>query len=408
MKKLSLLIISVLFAALVLWVLFAPRGFLIPRHAVESAPSANPGDKSAMNAPLRQFPEAAAVSSPTPPHPKGPNAADIYKNAFALYNALTPEEKNMLGKPREEVDAEKAAALFKKIQPIMDQLRQAKDAAYCDWAMGDMSLSKPLPQMNLVMKLGAVARWSAGYQFLASDPEGAISDLSTQLQLGRSVGTQAAIGFLVETSLNQGVINLVCDNAAALSPEATGQALELLRASVPLNDFVQAMNAEAAIAAAMGDQLSNPEMRDQLPEQLKNLQASGSAAQLSDADTVSQMKWCVQVEKDFAAKALLPDAEFNAWWAQVNQQAATQPVAAATLSALDMIRSKYQSAAVNNSMAAAGLAVMQNGPEQLASRLDPMTGMPFAYVQTADGFELRSTFQSKGKPVAMMFSRPAK
>ena len=54
-------------------------------------------------------------------------------------------------------------------------------------------------------------------------------------------------------------------------------------------------------------------------------------------------------------------------------------------------------------MATAGLAVLQDGPAALQTNPDPSTGQPFAYTQTADGFELQSSFQLSGKPVKLLF-----
>ena len=64
---------------------------------------------------------------------------------------------------------------------------------------------------------------------------------------------------------------------------------------------------------------------------------------------------------------------------------------------------RTQAMTVTSAMAAAGLAVMQSGPDALQSHPDPSTGQPFAYTQTADGFELQSSFQFQEKPVKLSF-----
>ena len=58
---------------------------------------------------------------------------------------------------------------------------------------------------------------------------------------------------------------------------------------------------------------------------------------------------------------------------------------------------------VRSAMAAAGLAVMQDGPDTLQSHLDPSTGKPFVYKQTPDGYDLESSFQFKGKSLKLSF-----
>lgn len=396
------LIVSLAVAIALAWI-FVPRHFRSAPGPAEPGTPASAGDKLPSALP-KNMPSTTrqAMPSATPSHPEGPNAADIYKNAFMLYKALTDEEKLMLAKPREEVDADKADALFKKIQPIMELLRKAKDATYCDWGMGPVSFTTPLPQLNLVMKLGQTAQWSSGYQFLSSNPDAAISDLATQSALEHSIGAEALIGFLVVATLNQGAINLVRDNAAALSPEGMTQALDMFRSSTWNHDFQLAVKTEASWLSEIADQLSNPKIDDPT---LKNMKmVSGNDVALIQ----SQIQWVQQMERDFASKAALSDTEFNAWWTQVTRQAASQPLAVTLLPNLSSIRTRYQSAAVNNSMIVAGLSILQNGPTQLNSQPDPTTGRPFTYVETANGFELRSTFQSKGKPVTMTFTYPAK
>jgi hypothetical protein len=54
-------------------------------------------------------------------------------------------------------------------------------------------------------------------------------------------------------------------------------------------------------------------------------------------------------------------------------------------------------------MVVAGFAVMQNGTEALQSHPDPVTGQPFVYTETADGFELQSGYQFKGAPLKLSF-----
>jgi hypothetical protein len=54
-------------------------------------------------------------------------------------------------------------------------------------------------------------------------------------------------------------------------------------------------------------------------------------------------------------------------------------------------------------MVVAALAVAQDGPSELQSHLDPSTGQPFVYTETADGFDLQSGFQTNGVPLKMQF-----
>ena len=62
---------------------------------------------------------------------------------------------------------------------------------------------------------------------------------------------------------------------------------------------------------------------------------------------------------------------------------------------------------VASAMLQAGMALEQNDQAQFQSILDPASGQPFAYTQTANGFQLGSALQQRGKPLSLSFSTPA-
>lgn len=361
-----------------------------------------PSPAPAQSSPALLSHAARTKASSASRHPSGANAADLYKNAFALFDALTEEEKNILAHPRDEVDAEKAAALFEKIRPIIALLRSAKEAADCDWALGPVTFDKPMPQMNLAMKLGQLARWDAAYRF-ADEPSEAIADLAAQAQLGHRV-SNLMIGFLVQASMSQGATELIRENASNLTPQAAAEAIDLLRGSPVTADFAGAMVAESAFPDSLAAGLADPKSHDQTVGQWKKMTADAEPGDLPDL--LAQLRWLSSMEKDFASKAALPDAEFNVWWEDVSQQAELRPLANASLPMLKPMRERWQAESVHRAMLIAGLSAMQSGPEQLATIPDPTTGKPFVYVATPDGFELRSTFVFKKKPVTMRFPKP--
>ncbi len=370
-----------------------------PAHATTAEKHALPMEKAS---PVVVAKEASPA--PTPTHPAGVNAADLYKDAFQLLNALSDEEKKIIAHPRDEVDADKAAALFEKIQPIMDLLRRAKDAEYCDWGVTvhPLRFDTPMPQLNAVVKLGQLAFWDAGYRF-SSDPDGAVDDLATRAHLGRTIGGESWIGFLAGSSFHAGVINLVSENAAKLSPENASQVAEMLDPSTLNEDFRNAVAGVAEMQQSFLDDLSDPQKRK------KVLDSMGTEDRLQEVlhspvqNLSAQVKWLQQTEKELPQKAQLPDADINAWWAQVNEQARSQPLASPVLETMKGFLDRYRFNSVNSTMLSAGLAVLQNGAEALASFRDPTNGRAFTFVPTATGFELRSTFQYKNKPVTLAF-----
>ena len=328
---------------------------------------------------------ATSATSATPM--RGDNAADLYKNAYSGWVALADEEKQILANPLEEIDPEKADALFKKIQPIMEALRKGTQAAYCDWSVGVAAPNTPQPQFTLVKDLSQVTRWSAGFQFQTSHPEGALSDLSVQLNLGRSVGAQSLFGFAIESSLNGMASSLVRDNASSLPPEALSAALALFDPARLTADFMKAAADEADLYAQAANPIPNPDGTHQ--------------------ESGESLKWKAKVNTDFISKVMRPDSEFNNWLEQETRQSpGDQP--GATTAHLAAIRTRYLYTLENNFMLTAGLAVLQSGSSQVQSYLDPMTGAPLVYVQTDNGFELQSSAKINGIPVKLSFPTPDK
>jgi hypothetical protein len=68
------------------------------------------------------------------------------------------------------------------------------------------------------------------------------------------------------------------------------------------------------------------------------------------------------------------------------------------------VQTYVQQARVERTLLGAGLDILQNGPAQLARYRDPATGSALLYLPTPTGFDLRSTYAVKGKPVTLSFS----
>src|ERR1017187_9549632 len=73
------------------------------------------------------------------------NASTIYQQAFALYDALSKEDKLLIGNWRTNVDPAVTAELCGKIQPICDLMQQATAATNCDWGLEPITFMTVLP-----------------------------------------------------------------------------------------------------------------------------------------------------------------------------------------------------------------------------------------------------------------------
>ncbi len=341
----------------------------------------------------------------------GVDASVFYKNAFVLYAALTDEEKKMLRQPVAELDEETAAALFKKIQPIMELLRQGAEADYCEWALGEPSFDMRLPHISKSVELGRLARWSADYRF-PSDSQGALGDLQMQARLGDHLA-DTVIGWLVQMSMENGANKVLGRHAGTFDEAEALQAQDFLQSSTVGKNGARAFATEAAGMEAMMKKL----MSQTPAERVKVLQLMDAPCEevlqtaiqrmlQDEAALTAEFQYLRQVEQQLGESMQWPEAQYQAWWKGVEGSLPEHPLAAMTLPALAGVRTRVQQGQVEQAMLSAGLTLLQSGPEQLGRFRDPVTGTTFAYVPKPDGFELQSTFKNRGKPVTMSFTQP--
>ena len=226
-----------LILALAVLVLVVAIGWLSLRttgnRAAVTAEAVAPGDSGRAAArSATASATAAAIAMETwreAPTRQGVDAANLYKNAFALFDRLTEEEKQMIRKPREEVDAAKAAALFEKIRAILDLLRAARGADYCDWGQAPYTFETPMPQIGKAVDLGKLGLWAAAYQF-PTDPVAALDTLADRAVLGHHIG-DTLIGVVVQTAFESGAHELVLQHAGSFDAVTADRARALLGAS---------------------------------------------------------------------------------------------------------------------------------------------------------------------------------
>ncbi len=347
----------------------------------------------------------------------GVDASDFYKDAFALFDHLTDEEKQMLSRPTEEVDADAARALFEKIQPIMELLRRAATADFCDWGFGPITFDSPMPHLGKAQNLGKVALWNAAYRF-PTEAKGAIGDLAARAKLGSHL-SEMLIGMLVETSFERSAINLLRQNAGSLDVVSAYQARMFLSESALDRDLAVAMQGEAEFARSALEKLA----AQSADERVKLASAYGLDNEADEPDQrypaqrmeqvlrdparfKAEMDFIAQIQAQMAEAMSWPGDRFGEWRAELEAKTLEHPVAALSLPIYDELHARLEAARVQRAMLGAGLDILQNGPARLAEMRDPVTGRGFAYVPKPGGFELQSALQVKGKPVTMSFAKP--
>jgi hypothetical protein len=338
----------------------------------------------------------AAIAALGPFKSKGVNAADLYADASSLYAALTPEEKNILSHPHDKPDADAAAALYEKLQPIMDLLRRARDANYVDWNMGPLTLGTSMnTRIDQGHALAQVALWESGYRF-QSNPDGAVSDLTALVLLGRSE-CDTMIGLALENSFRTDAIELIAQNAGSISSAASPDIAYIVSQPAAQERFQDGMNGEVSELQSYLVQYSDPSTR--VPMDADNT--------ISPEKVASTVQFLEQTDQALGTANLEPQAQFQQWWDQQIGASATLPVATAALKAQELVISREQASMVENAMLAAGIALEQGDQAQFQSIVDPSTGQPFTCTQTDTGFQLVSPTQYKGNPVTLTFFTPS-
>lgn len=417
-----LLVLALLAIAGAVWTLCRTDIAAVPVKAPGSPGSRGSEPQASAAAPpaASAFPEkldaAAGAGWREPERRAGVDASNIYKNAFVLFAALTDAEKKMLRNPKDEVDADAAAALFEKIQPILAMLREAMRADYCDWGVSPITMETPLTYFQPAQDLGKLALWSAAYR-MGSDPASAIEDLQTRARLGHHL-SDVLIGGLVASSFESGAQELLRGSLPALDAAGRAAAADFLAGSTLDADLSRGFRSEAAMIQSMTDDLVRrpPEERARLaanfergaPAPEREAKLREIFALLDSPERVAaEVAFIRTMEERMADAVALPEAEFQAWWKATQAEIARgHPLAQQVIPAVAALQTRAQQCRVERTLFSAGLDVLQGGPAQLARYRDPATGGALTYVPTPAGFDLRAQYGVKGKPVAMSFARP--
>ncbi len=360
--------------------------------------------------PIARWESDASASLPS----AGQNAADLYKNAFALLDQLSAEEKEILRNPKKEVDADTAAALFARIQPIMELLRRAVQMPECDWALGAIGLDTPMPHITKAMELAKLVRWQAAHQF-PTDPDASLEDLLAITHLGRQL-SGTVIGLLVEKAIDGIAVDVVRANLASLPDSTLGRLSEVLQLRTVDASAAEAFEGEMAFVRNAGAMLrDSKEQREKLLGDMlstsNNTEADGSLRRLAldPGALTAEIDYIIGIEKQMGEAVLWPETRFQTWRKSVEEgvHSGQHPLARVVLPSLNGIYQRVQTARIQSEMLAAAVSVIQQGPEALSAFRDPATERPFTLVERPDGFELQSTFIVRDKPLAMFFPAAA-
>ena len=358
----------------------------LQRRARSTSPHAELTDET----PASQLEESAVT-----------NAATLYRLAFALYDALSKEEKALLTSWPTNINATVEAELCNKIRPICDIMHQAVAVTNCDWGVEPLTLETPLRFLTSARNLARTAAWSAAHCH-PNDPTLAAEDVLSTLQLGQHVSQVAIIGCLVDIAIQGISFYSMASNLNSFR----GEDAQRLAAAIADSSYAQAPARAMEQEAAMLDRRV-AEWASLSPDEFKNIEFNGmdGPLEIDQAAALAVLQQIADSERQLAkALASGSEAEYQAWLRESDELQQSNSLAKLFLAGYDRFVDKVQRATITREMTIAALAVVDAGTDALMSHPDPATGQPFVYTPTADGFELQSGYQlTNGVPLKMQF-----
>jgi hypothetical protein len=361
--------------------------------------------------PRQALPDFAATGDQQPKTPPAgqseestvTNAAAIYRQAFALYDALSKEEKGLLADWRTNADSSVEAKLCEELRPICDLMHQATAVTNCDWGVEPLMYDTKLPHLAPARAISRAAIWNAAH-CRGNDTAAATDDVLLALHLGRSISSSALIGSLVDMAIQGTAGSYVAANLGSF------RGAEGKRLSASFSDSVyeeepsRAMEQEASVSDRLVAKLASTPADEFERKTSEFLSDIVEGVPPMDRTTALALLQQVADSRHVLARALASGSadEYEAWLQNSTELQESNPLAK-VLAAYDKFVDKADRAAINRALVEAALAVEQEGPSVLQSHPDPATGQPFVYTETADGFELQSGFATNGVPLKMQF-----
>lgn len=320
------------------------------------------------------------------------NAADFYRKAFILYNALSKREQNVLGDSKAEVSADRAAQLCEKVTPILDLMHQAAAQSNCDWRLGPMTTennSAFLPYYDSCRALARTSIWRATH-CRADNQTRATDDLLANFQLAHRVPESALMGFLVNTAIQGQASDFIAKHASTFTRPEADRLLQALNDPAYEEDFFRAIEQEPAFASSATE------------KDIAGMPKDASSREKRDS-AVAMLRQVPEMEREYAGVLTQTESQYQLWLGRMQAAQASNPLLKMMWPAFENVVDKARAMVVQRAMVSAGLTVLQSGQESLSTYPDPATGQPFQYQQTADGFQLQSVYQRKGQFITMTF-----
>jgi hypothetical protein len=331
------------------------------------------------------------------------NAAVLYRQAFALYDSLTEGQRNLLYSDwRTNVLPAATAELCEKVRPILELSRQAAQLSNCDWEIGTWTFDTELPKMAAGRGVALAAVWNSA-RCREDDYDGIVDDLICGLLLSQRLAECRILGNSLNSANQSSIIDFLAAHLTNLvSAHGVTRLTALLDEERAGRQFYAVFGGEINVFDREADKLAAMPVQ----EASQYLQTKLNPSSPVDPRKVAaDMQQVANLYREYATTLGTTNENPDALWQELQALQKSDPSVPLIFNANTMKTwfALTRKAAVERQMLLAGIAILQGKQDALESYPDPSSGRPFAYTQTADGFELQSTYERFNQPVKLSF-----
>jgi hypothetical protein len=346
----------------------------------------------------------------------GNNAALRYWQAFAQLPKLDGGKEKLLAEPGDGTSAD-AAKLVESGKDALLYFHRGAAIGPCDWGLhpedGPYLL---LPHLGKGRELARLACLKARADFARGDGATGVREVGDTFVLGRHLSSDltAIITYLVQLAVERTAIEAVALHLAGLDPAALDQLDKRLASLPPGGTLEQCMRVERdSFLEWAVSHLRRMTDQDPWKERvLGPFAANESQGSKDKVDKVvaacggtregvlRQFEAMRPFYEEMGRILRLPRDEFRAKFAELQERAKGNPVAAEVLPSMTKVYDRDAAGRTRMTMLRAAIAVVRGGPDK-ARDFNDAAGNPLEYTATADGFELRSKVVDDEKPVTL-------
>lgn len=365
-----------------------------------------------------------ALAGPLQADDSKENAATHYRKAFALLPKLSAEEERLMdelrtGRLGEAAGGAAVAALLKRVEPALEELRRAAASKRCEWGLKLADSFDAVSDAILsASKLVDLAVLQASRHFIMGNEKAAVDALAAALRLGRHISAlRLYIANLVSVATNYRVF----DAAAVHLPDLKRETLRSFLAS--LESLPKAATfAEAVIEEKYYLDKLRASVRKVRQGDLEAARKALKEAFLDEEDVKTVMDAAGNsvngllklidetdpVFEEMSKMAALPLEECKA--AFQKRRKTLNPLALKFFTNFDRFREAEARAEIRFALFRAAVAVAADGPDEVKKYRDPYGDGPFDYRKLEGGFELRSKQNDfiTGNPITLTVGRQNK